>query len=92
MLRGKDDDLPGFHFLLSCPVTGDLERLSLSSPGSLFASPNESWPKHVFKAQSSGRGLGAGERSRSWLLEGFRTLLMPRRQVWLSSEPQKEAL
>lgn len=91
MLGGKDDDLPGFHFLLSCPVTGNLERFSLSFPGPLSASPNESWPKHVFEAQSSGRGLGAGERPRRWLLEGFRTLLMPRRQVWLSSKPQKEA-
>lgn len=58
MLGGKDDDLPGFHFLLSCPVTRDLERLSLSFPGPLSASPNESWPKHVFKAHQVAEGWG----------------------------------
>lgn len=33
-----------------------------------------------------------GEKPSSWLMKGFKTILIPRRQVWLSSKPQQEAV
>lgn len=59
--KDDDDDLPGFYFFLSCLVTGDLGPLAVSLSWPFCASPNESWPKHLCKAQASGRGVGAGE-------------------------------
>lgn len=32
VLGGDDEDLPGFHFLLSCPLTGEPKHLALAFP------------------------------------------------------------
>ena len=79
------DSLPGLHFPLSCPVTGDLGPSS-HLPPLLTTSciTNESWPECLCKAQENGGGAGTGEKARSWLLESSEAILTSREQVWLS--------
>lgn len=72
-------------------VTGDLGPLAPSFLWPLYASPSISWPKHLCKAQAGGKVVETGEKPSSWLMEGFKAILIPRRQVWLSSKLQQEA-